>query len=97
MKKVRILTAAMLSGIALTSCGGAEELPAIVAAHKDKASFTKVSDGAAQLQSLFNGKDLTGWYTYTQAYGKNNDAEKAFTVENGVLHFDGESMGYLCT
>ncbi|MDR0688030.1 MAG: DUF1080 domain-containing protein, partial [Prevotellaceae bacterium] len=40
---------------------------------------------------------LTGWYTYTQAYGKNNDAEKAFTVENGVLHFDGESMGYLCT
>jgi hypothetical protein len=87
----------MLSGIALTSCGSAQSLPEIVAAHKDKASFTKVNDKTSQLQPLFNGTDLDGWYTYTQTWGQNNDVENAFTVEDGVLHFAGESMGYLCT
>ena len=42
--------------------------------------------------TLFNGKDLTGFYTFlgttakgAKPYGKNNDPEKVFTVLNGVL------------
>jgi hypothetical protein len=46
---------------------------------------------------LFNRKDLSGWYTFTTKYGRNNDVENQFKVEEGVLHFDGEPMGYLCT
>jgi hypothetical protein len=97
MKQTRIFIAAVLSGILLTSCGSTQDLPAVLKEHKDKASFTKVNNGAVQPVALFNGSDLTGWYTYTQAYGKNNDVEKAFSVEDGLLHFAGASMGYLCT
>jgi hypothetical protein len=98
MKHALACTAtALFLGTLHVSCGGTQELPAILKDHKDKASFTKVNDGSAQLTSLFNGKDLTGWYTYTQKYGKNNDVENAFTVEDSALHFAGEAMGYLCT
>jgi hypothetical protein len=97
MKYMRILAVAMLTGILHVSCGTRQELPAILKEHVNKASFTKISSGTAQLIPLFNGKDLAGWYTYTQTYGKNNDVEKAFTVKDGALHFAGEAMGYLCT
>jgi beta-glucosidase len=73
------------------------ELPAILKAHKNRALFTKLNNSTVNYLPLFNGKDMTGWYTYTQTYGKNNDVEKAFTVDNGVLHFAGEHMGYICT
>ena len=84
--------ATVLLGITLASCGSTPELPAVLKEHKDKASFTKINNGAVQLVALFNGNDLTGWYTYTQAHGKNNDVGKAFTVEDGILHFAGASM-----
>ena len=35
---------------------------------------------------LFNGKDLSGWYTYLSNQGKNNDPDRVFTVEDGVIH-----------
>jgi hypothetical protein len=96
MKQIRIFIA-ILSGIVFASCGNTQELPAILTAHKNSASFTKLTDGSAQRLSLFNGKDLAGWYTYTNTYGKNNDVENAFTIKDGTLHFAGAHMGYLCT
>jgi hypothetical protein len=100
MKQTRIyfLLAVLFYGIAGTSCkGNKEEIPAILKEHKDKALFTKLNNGSAKLIPLFNGKDLSGWYTYTEKYGKNKDEEKNFQVEKGVLHFDGEPMGYIST
>ena len=54
--------------------------------------------------SLFNGKDLTGWYTFLDRHGRNNDPERVFTVENGAIHIykqaeDGASvpLGYFAT
>ena len=54
--------------------------------------------------SLFNGKDLSGWYTFLDQHGKNNDPDRIFTVEDGVIHLykyaeDGAStpLGYFCT
>ncbi|GHU95449.1 hypothetical protein FACS1894156_5080 [Bacteroidia bacterium] len=97
MQKTKFFTTAILAGMLMTACCEKHELPAILKEHKAKATFTKLNKGCAQLVPLFNGKDLAGWYTYTPAYGKNNDVEQAFTVADGALHFAGESMGYLCT
>ena len=38
---------------------------------------------------LFNGKDLTNWYTWIRTYGKNNDPKGVFTVTNGVIRVYG--------
>jgi type 1 glutamine amidotransferase len=35
---------------------------------------------------LFNGKDLSNFYTFRQADGKNNDTQKVFKVEDGAIH-----------
>lgn len=50
-----------------------------------------------KMKPLFNGKDLNGWYTYLKIKGKDNDPEKIFSVENGVLHISGKEFGYMCT
>ena len=35
---------------------------------------------------LFNGKDLTGWYTFLQKHGKNSDPDRIITIEDGAIH-----------
>ena len=73
-------------------------IPEILATHKNKKAFTALKNKKTTARiPLFNGKDLSGWYTYTEKYGKNNDAEHLFKADNGILHFDGAEMGYLCT
>lgn len=96
MKKTRIISYLLI--FIICSCTqNKQETPAILKEHKEKASFTKLNDSTTQLIPLFNGKDLSGWYTYTETYGLNNDEEKEFRVEDGILHFSGEPMGYICT
>ena len=46
---------------------------------------------------LFNGKNLTGLYTWLKGHGRNRDPQKAFTIEDGVIHVSGEGMGYIAT
>jgi Domain of Unknown Function (DUF1080) len=48
-------------------------------------------------EQLFNGKDLNGWYSFLKTKGKNNDPEKVFSIENGLLHISGKEFGYICT
>jgi hypothetical protein len=47
--------------------------------------------------SLFNGKNLDGWYSFLNSKGKNNDPEKVFAIENGLLHISGKEFGYIST
>jgi hypothetical protein len=47
--------------------------------------------------SLFNGKDLTDWYTYLDSSGKNKDPKGVFKVENGMIHILESDNGYLAT
>jgi len=82
--------------IAFSGCTS-ENLPEILAEHPDRAQFTALKNNNLQWQQLFNGKDLTGWYTFTAKYGRGNDLENQFSVENGALHFAEAPMGYLCT
>jgi Domain of Unknown Function (DUF1080) len=61
----------------------------------------------APVQRLFNGRDLTGFYTYLgrprdksekgKPYGKNHDPDKVFSVEKGILRVSGEMLGVLET
>jgi hypothetical protein len=46
---------------------------------------------------LFNGKNLDGFYTYLDKHGKNNDPDRVFRVENGVVHVSGGEFGYFIT
>jgi hypothetical protein len=53
---------------------------------------------------LFNGRDLTGWYTFLQKHGKNSDPDKIITIEDGAIRLyknavDGSNvvMGYIAT
>lgn len=53
---------------------------------------------------LFNGKDLTGFYTFLQKHGKNSDPDHVVTIEDGAIHLykgvaDGSTvvMGYIGT
>jgi len=45
---------------------------------------------------LFNGKDLTGLYSWLKK-SKRADPRKVFTVADGMIHVSGEDNGYLAT
>jgi hypothetical protein len=53
-----------------------------------------VKSGAPVLQ--FNGKDLTGFYTYTREH-KLDDPNKVFTVQDGMIRISGEEYGAITT
>lgn len=46
---------------------------------------------------LFNGKDLSGLYTWLRGLGKNNDPTKVFTVQDGMIRISGETYGGIIT
>ncbi|AEW01627.1 hypothetical protein A4D02_06390 [Niastella koreensis] len=52
---------------------------------------------AQQMKPLFNGKDLTGWYSFLKSEGKNNDSAGVFSVKDGLLHVTGKEFGYIVT
>lgn len=46
-------------------------------------------------RELFNGRDLSGWYTYLQGKGKDCDPDGVFRVTNGVIRISGQGFGAL--
>ncbi len=52
---------------------------------------------AQDFNPLFNGKDISGWYTYLKTKGKDNDPDTVFSVQNGLLKITGKEFGYLVT
>jgi hypothetical protein len=46
---------------------------------------------------FWNGKDLTGFSTYLQRSGRNNDPDHVFQVHDGMIHISGREYGYLAT
>ncbi len=54
--------------------------------------------------SLFNGRDLTGWYTFLQKHGKDRDPDHVIAIEDGAIHLYKDTaersevvMGYIST
>jgi len=62
-----------------------------------KAQQVIAASSGTQFQPLFNGRDLTGWYTFLPTKGINNDPELVFAVEQEMLHISGKEFGYLAT
>lgn len=60
-------------------------------------SGTAGAAGGPRREVLFNGRDLTGWYTFVPESGKNKDPLGIFKVRDGVLHVSGEKFGYVST
>jgi Domain of Unknown Function (DUF1080) len=52
---------------------------------------------APQAQSLFNGKDLTGWHIDVPAMDKDTALKSPFIIRNGLLVSLGEPNGHLIT
>ena len=52
---------------------------------------------AQEFKPLFNGKDLSGWYSFLRNKGKNNDSNQVFTVNNELLRITGQDFGYIVT
>lgn len=46
---------------------------------------------------LFNGKDLSNFYVFLKGQGKNNDPDKVFSVQDGMIRVSGKVFGYLAT
>src|SRR6267142_1117426 len=47
--------------------------------------------------SLFNGKNLDGWYTFLRNRGRDNDPKKVFTVQDKLIRISGEEWGCITT
>ncbi|MBN1985031.1 MAG: DUF1080 domain-containing protein [Prolixibacteraceae bacterium] len=61
------------------------------------ANQPKQQNSKKETIELFNGKDLTGWYTFLKERGKNNDPKKVFTVQDGMIQISGEEWGCITT
>jgi hypothetical protein len=64
----------------------------------------RAEPAAETWKPLFNGRDLTGWYTFLQKHGKNQDPDHVIAIEDGSIHLykdapEGSSvvMGYIST
>jgi len=70
----------------LALCGAAR-------AGDEKAKPIRPTQGVLK---LFNGRDMTGLYTWLKGDGR-KDPHKVFTVHDGLIHVSGEIPGYIAT
>lgn len=56
-----------------------------------------LAGGAGKTIKLFNGRNLDGFYTYTEKQGRNHDPNHVFTVQDGTIHVSGSEFGYFST
>jgi len=52
---------------------------------------------AAEPVALFDGKDMSKWYTYLRDHGKDKDPNGTYTVKDEVLRISGQDWGGLTT
>jgi hypothetical protein len=62
-------------------------LPTMLMLSLQSSSFAApATQPADQWNPLFNGKDLTGWYTFLKGAEKNADPQHIFQVHDGIIH-----------
>ena len=52
---------------------------------------------AQKFTSLFNGKNLDGWYIYIRDAPVDTDTAGVFTVDDKMIHVSGKYFGYIAT
>lgn len=86
MKKILLISIALISILIITeSCSTV----------KTNSNSTKTASSKAI--SLFNGKDLNGWYTFVKGRGSGIDPKNVFTVQHGLIRVSGEEYGCITT
>ena len=60
-------------------------------------AFAAPPASKSEMINLFNGKDLTGWYTFIKDRGKGTDPKEVFRVEKDHLVITGEEWGCITT
>ena len=65
--------------------------------HGNPVSFRNIWIRELNTRALFNGRDLTGWYSFLEKQGRAKDPSGVFKMENSVLHISGSELGYLAT
>ena len=89
MKLLLTIFSILLTSLIIFSCSFFGE------SSKSEQSGTNDSDkGTVQ---LFNGENLDGWYTFIKDKGRDNDPNKVFTVQNGMIRISGEEYGGITT
>lgn len=56
-------------------------------------SQSKLQQGIKNKVTLFNGKNLDGWYKFVQNRGRDIDPKNVFTVQDGMIRISGEEWG----
>lgn len=46
---------------------------------------------------IFDGKTMTGWYTYLKEEGKNKDSKSVFSIVDGSIRLSTSQLGYIST
>ena len=103
---MRALEIALTAGVSLAGWGivaGAGR--AIGCAHSEApAAIRRADEPKDGWISLFNGRDLTGWYTFLQKHGKDRDPDHVIAIEDGAIHLYKDAtersevvMGYIAT
>jgi hypothetical protein len=65
---------------------------------KEVVSFNEIqTKTAGDFIALFNGKDLSGWYSFLKINGQRNDPDTVFSVTDAMLHITGKEFGYIVT
>ena len=65
--------------------------------HGNPVSYRNIWIRELRTESLFNGRDLTGWRSFLEKLGRDNDPEGNFKVEDGMIHIRGKNFGYIAT
>jgi hypothetical protein len=76
-----------------------KEKPAVTAVQPEKVKEVPTPPVTQPEKPLihFNGKDLSGFYTFLKDHGRDQDPRGVFTVKDGILRISGEEPGYLAT
>ncbi len=89
MKKLIIVTFIAIFTIAIVEVKSLNQ-----ASHQPVVTQNQAVDKTIK---LFNGIDLTGWYTFLQNRGRDNDPKNVFTVQDGMIRISGEEWGCITT
>ena len=89
----------VMSVIAISAIAGSGQ-----SAEQPESEKSPATQTGREWTALFNGRDLTGWYTFLQKHGKDRDPERVITIEDGMIRFYKNAadmsevvMGYIAT
>lgn len=90
-----IMMASLIAGPALAPRLAAADEPQQAGVPSYARDVPPVHSGEPILK--FNGKDLTGFYTYLRGRGRDSDPHQVFSVRDGAICASGEEFGGLIT